>query len=71
VLFHVNSFTAAHLQTWVDTLQGEYQFLYGVTADFTVPEEYVREDDFFVDLSVVTQLPAPPGESRLLATPSQ
>gem|GEM_PF-1149985 len=71
VLFHVNSFTAAHLQTWVDTLQGEYQFLYGMTADFAVPEEYVRENNFFVDLSVVTQLPAPPGESRLLAAPSQ
>jgi peptidoglycan/xylan/chitin deacetylase (PgdA/CDA1 family) len=60
VLFHVNSFTAAHLPTWVDALRDEMVALYGIASAFSVPDEYVRENNLFVDLSILTDLPAEP-----------
>lgn len=53
VLFHVNAFTAAYLDVWIDELLAAFEDLNGETPVLGIPDCYLRADDPVVDLAVV------------------
>jgi hypothetical protein len=56
VLLHVNSFTAAHLDEWIDELTADAPKNARDQLPFDIPAGYLEADDLFVDLSVVKAL---------------
>lgn len=51
VLFHVNHFTAAHLQEWIDALRADFTTAAGEPL-FVVPQAYLDHSDSYADPSV-------------------
>jgi peptidoglycan/xylan/chitin deacetylase (PgdA/CDA1 family) len=61
VLFHVNAFTAAHLDEWIDELDSAFEHQTGLPRTFGVPDDYLLEDDPAVDLTIICDLLMPWG----------
>jgi hypothetical protein len=63
VLFHVNSFTAAHLNLWIDELtaaRGQISSSGSAQGpDFSVPDTYMRDTDTYVDTGTGADLLGP------------
>ncbi|MBI1826613.1 MAG: polysaccharide deacetylase family protein [Planctomycetes bacterium] len=51
VLFHVNHFTAAHIQEWIDALRTDFTTAAGEPL-FVVPQSYLDHSDSYADPSV-------------------
>jgi len=50
VMLHVNNFTAAHLDEWIDQLTADYERFTDGPVRFAVPQCYIDTDDEFFDL---------------------
>jgi peptidoglycan/xylan/chitin deacetylase (PgdA/CDA1 family) len=59
VLFHVNAFTARHLNDWIDELQTVFAEQTGALPTFSVPDDYLNNDDPVTDMSVICDLLKP------------
>ena len=52
VLFHVNQFTAQHLEEWIDEIQAAVEEIVGGGVTFDVPDCYLRSSDLTFDRAV-------------------
>lgn len=60
VQFHVNSFTAAHLDEWIDTLQQEIANQSGAQPILDVPDCYLTHSDPYLDPAIFRSMVRPP-----------
>jgi peptidoglycan/xylan/chitin deacetylase (PgdA/CDA1 family) len=60
VLMHVNHFTAAHLDEWIDALAADFEREAMRPVTFDVPESYLSESSVYADFSIFADLLAPP-----------
>jgi peptidoglycan/xylan/chitin deacetylase (PgdA/CDA1 family) len=56
VLLHVNSFTAAHLQDWMDELRAAFEEFSGKSVVFAVPDIYLLDSRTVEDMSTLSFL---------------
>ncbi len=56
VLLHVNSFTAAHLDEWMDELKTDFEEFTGKPVLFNVPETYLVDNQVLEDMTILTFL---------------
>ncbi len=55
ILLHVNAFTAANLDNWIDEIEASYAQTSNATITFDVPECYVETPDTTVDRTLVEE----------------
>jgi peptidoglycan/xylan/chitin deacetylase (PgdA/CDA1 family) len=60
VLFHVNSFTAAHLDEWIGLLLGELGQQGRGNIVLSAPDCYATQSDTYIDPAIVLEVIAPP-----------
>ncbi len=60
VLMHVNSFTAAHLDEWIDILQEELKNQNRGDVILTVPDCYLNQTDPYIDPAIFRHIITPP-----------
>ena len=53
ILFHVNAFTAANLDAWIDEIETAYSQKVDATIELEVPECYLTTPDAQVDRTLV------------------
>lgn len=59
ILMHVNAFTAAHLNAWIDVIDAYYMTRFGAPPTMVVPPEYTTTNSYDTDLTVVTEIVTP------------